>query len=240
MTVEIYDSYESLSLKAKEIVTSEILQHKSLTICAATGGSPTRLYELICEEAQLHPNLFDELTVLKLDEWGGLPMNDPGTCEAYLQQHLVGPLCIPAERYISFKSDPIKPEEESSRVQHILESRKPIDICILGIGMNGHLALNEPDEQLYPWCHVAKLSEKTLHHPMIANSTQRPAYGLTLGMANILQSKLILLLINGEKKHEITKAFLHEKVSTLLPASFLWLHPNVICLLDNESYYGRK
>ena len=144
MRIEICQSYEALSLKAKEIVTSELGQHKALTLCAATGGSPTRMYELLVEEAGRQPELFSQFTVLKLDEWGGIPMDHPGTCESYLRNYFVGPLQIPEDRYIAFQSDPENPEAECERIQQILDQKGPIDICILGIGMNGHIALNEP------------------------------------------------------------------------------------------------
>lgn len=238
MRIEICDSYEALSLKAKEIITSEIRQHKALTLCAATGGSPTRMYALICEEGQRHPEDFAQLTVLKLDEWGGIPMEHPGTCESYLQQHLIQPLRITPDRYIAFQSNPQDPEAECDRIQQQLEARPPIDVCILGIGMNGHLALNEPGDVLTPQCHVARLSERSMQHPMIADAAEKPTYGLTLGMADIFRSRLILLLINGVKKHAITQDFLRQQISTQLPASFLWLHPNVVCLIDQEAYQG--
>ena len=238
MRIEICQSYEALSLKAKEIVTSELGQHKALTLCAATGGSPTRMYELLVEEASRQPELFSQFTVLKLDEWGGIPMDHPGTCESYLRNYFVGPLQIPEDRYIAFQSDPENPKAECERLQQILDQKGPIDICILGIGMNGHIALNEPAPSLHTNCHVAHLSQKSLQHPMIAGDTEKPGYGLTLGMANIFQSRLIILLINGIKKREITQAFLEQKISTELPASLLWLHPNVICLIDREAAHS--
>ena len=221
MRIEICQSYEALSLKAKEIVTSELGQHKALTLCAATGGSPTRMYELLVEEAGRQPELFH-----------------PGTCESYLRNYFVGPLQIPEDRYIAFQSDPENPEAECERIQQILDQKGPIDICILGIGMNGHIGLNEPAPSLHTNCHVAHLSQKSLQHPMIAGDTEKPGYGLTLGMANIFQSRLIILLINGIKKREITQAFLEQKISTELPASLLWLHPNVICLIDREAAHS--
>ena len=116
MRIEICQSYEALSLKAKEIVTSELGQHKALTLCAATGGSPTRMYELLVEEAGRQPELFSQFTVLKLDEWGGIPMDHPGTCESYLRNYFVGPLQIPEDRYIAFQSDPENPEAECERI----------------------------------------------------------------------------------------------------------------------------
>lgn len=235
MRIEICQSYESLSRKAKEIITLELERHRALTLCAATGGSPTRMYELLVEESRRKPELFSQFTVLKLDEWGGLPMEHEGTCESYLRKYLINPLQIPDERYIAFQSNPVNPEAECNRIQGLLEKKGVVDICVLGIGMNGHIALNEPAPSLKLDCHVAHLSTQSLLHPMIAGGADKPSYGLTLGMRNIFQSRLILLLINGFKKREITRAFLEQKISTALPASLLWLHPNVICLIDEEA-----
>lgn len=235
MKIEVCSSYETLSRRAKEIVVSEVQRHKALLLCAATGGSPTRMYELLGEEADVNPALFDRLSVVKLDEWGGLPMDHPGTCEAYLQHYVVGPLHLPAERYYAFQSDPEDPGRECERMQHILDRKGPIDICVLGIGLNGHIALNEPAPRLHLNCHVASLSAQSLQHLMIAKEPRKPQFGLTLGLSVIFQSKLILLLINGLKKREITQAFLEQQISTELPASLLWLHPNVICLVDEEA-----
>ena len=158
------------------------------------------MYELLVEEASRQPELFSQFTVLKLDEWGGIPMDHPGTCESYLRNYFVGPLQIPEDRYIAFQSDPENPEAECERIQQILDQKGPIDICILGIGMNGHIALNEPAPSLHTNCHVAHLSQKSLQHPMIAGDTEKPGYGLTLGMANIFQSRLIILLIERDKE----------------------------------------
>ena len=220
MRIEICQSYEALSLKAKEIVTSELGQHKALTLCAATGGSPTRMYELLVEEASRQPELFSQFTVLKLDEWEGIPM-DTRYVRVVSTELFRRSASIPEDRYIAFQSDPENPEAECERIQQILDQKGPIDICILGIGMNGHIALNEPAPSLHTNCHVAHLSQKSLQHPMIAGDTEKPGYGLTLGMANIFQSRLIILLINGIKKREITQAFLEQKISTELPASLL-------------------
>ena len=65
---------------------------------------------------------------------------------------------------------------------------------------------------------------------------KKPSYGLTLGMADILQSTYIVLLVCGAKKKEITKALMDGRISTQLPASFLWLHPNTVCLIEEEAY----
>ena len=178
--------------------------------------------------------LFQTLRILKLDEWGGIPENHHVSCEFFLRKKLLEPLEIPEERYFSFKSNPEDPEAECRRIRYELETVGPIDICILGLGANGHLALNEPASRLQANAHVATLSEESLQHPMIASLEQKPSYGLTLGMEEILSSKLIIMLVTGKEKKQIAERFLERKVSSELPASYLWQHPQVECLVDRE------
>ncbi len=234
MKIEKCGSYEELSAKAKDIIISEIEKKPNLLLCAATGKSPTGTYHLLENEYQKQPKFFDHLRVIKLDEWGGIEMNNPSTCETYLQLHLIQPLKITETRYSGFSSNPEYPQKECTRIQNILDKTGPIDICILGIGMNGHLALNEPNQYLQPNSHVVKLSAKTLEHKMLTENQEKPNYGLTLGMADIMNSKMILLLIYGSNKTRIVKKFLTKRITGLVPASFLWLHPNVVCLIEKE------
>jgi galactosamine-6-phosphate isomerase len=149
-----------------------------------------------------------------------------------LQKYLVEPLQIPNERFFIYDSQTSNPEEACLRMQVCLKQEGPIDLVILGIGLNGHLGFNEPNDFLSPACHVAELEEQTKQHTMIGELSVKPTKGLTLGMGEILQAKKIILLINGAHKKEITKAFLKGEISTHLPASFLWLHPNVTCLIE--------
>jgi galactosamine-6-phosphate isomerase len=236
MKVTKMDGYDALSREAASMIISELKKYKSALLCAATGGSPTGTYEQLKQSFILQQKLFSNLRVIKLDEWGGLSMDNPATCECYLQKHLIGPLQISDDRYISFKSDPENPETECKRIHDELSKQGPIDICILGLGMNGHLALNEPGFTLEPQVHVAKLSASSQTHPMISGEGIKPSYGLTLGMGDILQSSFILMLISGAKKKEITSSFLNGKISTSLPASFLKLHSNTVCLVDKDAF----
>jgi galactosamine-6-phosphate isomerase len=235
MEIDIFDTYDELSHKAGNFILHEIQKNKNLLLCAATGGSPTGTYNLIGKAYKKNSGLFDHLRVIKLDEWGGIPMDHPATCETYLQTHLIQPLQIQESRYISFKSNPENPLEECELIREKLEESGTIDLCILGLGMNGHLALNEPAGFLHPHCHVAELSSMSLQHQMISEMQTKPSYGLTLGMSDILQSKKIVILINGAQKKSIVSKFFKGKITTSLPASFLWLHPNVYCLIVKDS-----
>jgi len=235
MKIEVCNSYDELSRKAKDIIIGEIKKNEKLLLCTATGGSPTKTYELLGKEYQEKPKLFSGLRIIKLDEWGGIPLNHLATCETYLQEYLIRPLHIPASRYISFNSNPVNASLECEHIQEKLNKEGPVDLCILGLGMNGHLAFNEPARFLQPRCHVAELSEMSLQHPMASEMQIKPAYGLTLGITDILHSRMILILINGSHKRKIVKKFLSQKISSSVPASFLWLHPNIICLIGKDA-----
>ena len=204
-------------------------------ICTATGYSPTGLYEKLADSYQSDPKIFKDMIIIKLDEWGGTNGDYPNTCEYYLQKKLLEPLRISKNNYISFDSSPTDAKKECDRMENEIQEHGPIDICILGLGKNGHLGFNEPSKTLFPDCHIANLSESSLKNPMASKMKTRPTYGLTLGMANILKSKKIILLVTGPNKKKAIKKLLTREITTFLPASFLWLHPNVECFLDKSS-----
>ncbi len=234
------NSYEAVSREAASLILKKIKRKNDAVICAATGNSPQGTYRFLKQSFDLQPGLFSKIRIIKLDEWGGVPLENPGTCESFLQDYLIVPLQIQSERYVSFDSNPKNPVLECERIQFEIKKIGPIDICILGLGMNGHLALNEPGELLEPDVHVENLSASSLTHSMVDEMGIKPSYGLTLGMADILQSSFILLIISGAKKKNITAQLMNSGISTKLPASFLWLHPDVICLVDQEAFPDQK
>jgi len=230
MHIQHFDSATALAAAASQIILQAIQRKPNLLLCAATGNTPTLTYQALV--AQKNHFSADQLRIFKLDEWGSVPMDHPGTCESYLQEHMIQPLNIPADRYFSFQSNPADPQQECARVQERLQQEGPIDLCVLGLGVNGHLAFNEPGTFLQPHCHIAQLTQDSLGHSMAKDMQGAKLYGLTLGMSDILAAREILLLISGPSKVEATKQLLEAKISTQLPASFLWLHSNVQVLIQ--------
>lgn len=221
-----FETEEELNTAGADFIINVLQDYSQVLICAATGNSPTGMYRKFVEKQELHKA---KLKFIKLDEWAGLPMDDPGSCEYYLQRQLLKPLNILEENYISFNSQADEPTEECQRIQQYLSQNGPIDLCVLGIGLNGHIAFNDPADELQHGVHLANLSATSLAHPMVKDATIHLQHGYTLGMADILQSKTILLIVNGQHKKSIFQEFLKEQITTKLPASFLWLHANVYC-----------
>jgi galactosamine-6-phosphate isomerase len=227
--------YEEMSQKCSSRIIDNLTEKPNQLLCAATGNSPERVYKNLSDAFLKDPEVFQKLTILKLDEWGGIVATDPNSCETFIQQKILRPLSISSESYISFASNAKSPERECGRIQDELQENGPIDLCILGLGKNGHIGFNEPSDKLIPHCHVAQLSKESLQHQMVVGMEGKPTYGLTLGMADILQSEEIILLITGTEKEHVMKNLLTQNITTRLPASLLWLHPNVHCFIDSNA-----
>jgi galactosamine-6-phosphate isomerase len=233
LPIKTFPSHEALSQAAAQEIIATVRRKPDALLCLATGNSPTRTYELLAEAAAVAPDLFKHARILKLDEWGGLEMNDPGTSETYVRQHVLAPLRIDESRYFGFNSNPINAEAECARYREWLAANGPVDVSVLGLGVNGHVALNEPAEVFKPFAHMAQLAATSLQHSMLVG--QRPRYGLTPGIADLLSARRILFLVSGPTKREPLKRLLRPEITPQFPASFLWLHPNALVLCDNEA-----
>ena len=240
MKVWIADNHEALSKEAASRILTALSRKSDLLLCAAGGSTPTRTYELLVEYYSANSVPFQCLRIIKLDEWGGIAPDDPGSCETQLRKLLIDPLGIAAERYFGLRSNPENPEIECSRIGARLNKDGPIDLCLLGLGVNGHVAMNEPASDLQPGPHVAHLADVSLRHPMLANSYTRPSYGLTLGMGDIMASREILLLVSGPNKRDPLQRLMQRSITTQFPASFLWLHSNCQLLCDRDAASALK
>lgn len=234
--IRVAKNYEMMSQKAAEEIIKALKKKQRTIISIATGATPKRTYELLAAERVKSPELFAQVYIVKLDEWGGVPLDDPATCETEINEKIIVPLNVSSDRYISFDNAPEKMEQSLAEYQAKIDALGGIDLCVLGLGRNGHIGLNDPAESLELEAHVAQnLSEQTLHHTMTEKSAGQISFGLTLGLRSIFEAKKVLFLVNGKHKQEIFDKFKEKKISTQNPASLLWLHRDVLCLCDKEA-----
>ncbi len=231
MRFTVLPDREAPDREAAALIWEAAQAKPDLLICLASGDTPTGTYALLAQE----PEHLASARFIQLDEWAGVGPDDPASCAAYLERTLLGPLAVPPERRIDFCGDAPDAVAECQRVATALEEAGPIDLCILGLGLNGHLALNEPAESFDPFCHVATLAEQSRTHPMLAETVAPVRQGLTLGLGDILRSRRILLLVTGAAKRTPLARLAARRVTPTLPASFLWLHGDTVCLCDRDA-----
>lgn len=227
------DNYECMSLQGKQVLIDTITNKKDAIICLATGSSPKRMYELFVQEINEKKIDISEVTFVKLDEWYGVAPEEACTCTHFIKENLLDKLYMQPKQVIEFISNTKDIPAELNKVDNFLRNH-PVDVMILGLGMNGHLGLNEPDEYLTYPCYQAKLNEKTKTHEMAKDYVLES--GLTIGLEGIFSAKTVLMLVCGTRKEEAYKQFMSQKITTSTPASLLWLHQNCITIIDSEQF----
>ena len=231
MRVTVLPDREALDRRAAAYIREAAEARPDLLICLASGNTPTGTYAQLAGE----PGRLAHARFIQLDEWAGLAADDAASCAAYLEQTVQGPLAVSPERWIGIQGDATDAAAECRRVAAALDDAGPIDLCILGLGLNGHLGLNEPAESFEPFCHVATLAAQSRRHPMLAETDGAVRQGLTLGLGDILRARQVLLLVSGAAKRAPMARLAERRVTPQLPASFLWLHGNAVCLCDEAA-----
>lgn len=216
-------NYEAMSRAAADRVLELVRRKPDALLCLPTGASPERLYALLADESAVQ-----RVRGMALDEWHDVP--EERTCRRYLEQHVFVPWRIAADRRFVFARQ--DPHAECSRMAGVLAREGPFDLCILGIGRNGHLGLNEPAAALRPHAHVAELDAQSQQHGMLAGA--RVTRGMTFGMADLLAAREILLLVTGKGKRDILRQVLREEVRTDCPSTLLHLHVNTRVFIDEQ------
>ena len=234
MRFTVLPDREALDREAAALIWEAARGRSDLLICLASGDTPSGTYALLAGA----PDRLASARYIQLDEWAGIGADDPASCAAYLERTVRGPLAVPPERWIGIQGDAPDAAAECRRVTTVLEDAGPIDLCILGLGRNGHLGLNEPAESFDPFCHVATLATLSRGHPMLAETATSVRQGLTLGLGDILRARRVLLLVSGAAKRAPLARLAARRVTSALPASLLWLHGDAVCLCDRDAAAG--
>lgn len=236
MDIRIFETSEELDLYAAEIFRKLINDKPDAVLGLATGSTPVGIYAKMVEDYKNNKVSFKGVTTYNLDEYVGLTPDNDQSYAYYMNKHLFSQVDIPAIQTHLPDGMAEDPQEECVRYEAMLNAR-PADIQLLGLGHNGHIAFNEPDEHLSPVTHVVKLKEETLeaNARFFASIDEVPKEAFTMGIGSILKANTILLVVRGSDKAHIVKEALKGPITTQVPASLLQTHPRVTVLLDREA-----
>lgn len=216
MRVLRIETAEEFAQAAADVVARQLAVKPQSVLALPTGNTPLGLFAELVRRSRLGRVSFADARIFNLDEYLGLAASDPGSYAAFLQRHLIVPLAPSPERIRLLRGD-ADPVRECCDYDAALNAVGGIDLCILGLGTNGHIAFNEPGSAWDRYTHVAKLTPSTRALQTGANAAltaakvalrQGPTHGLTLGIASILAARQTLLMIAGSHK-QAARAALH-------------------------------
>ncbi|MEI6088259.1 MAG: glucosamine-6-phosphate deaminase [Bacteroidota bacterium] len=236
MQIIISKDFESLSVNAALAITEIMTNKSNPLICVASGDSPSGIYKNIVASVKQKELDINQWHFLGLDEWVGLNGADEGSCRWHLNREIFNPLNIQEESICFFDGASNNLEQECAITESYIQNNGGIEIAILGLGMNGHIGMNEPQTPISSRSHVIELDAITIEvGQKYFNKPQPLTKGITLGIATLLEAKHILLIVTGIKKAGIVKQVIEDPISELIPASLLRNHPNCSIYLDEAA-----
>ncbi|HEY8956249.1 glucosamine-6-phosphate deaminase [Chitinophaga sp.] len=234
MRIVIYPTYEALSAKAAAHVMQLMAASDQPLLCPASGDTPAGLFKAMANTYR--PSQYAGWSFVGLDEWVGLNGADEGSCRYSINRDLFRPLGISENNICFFDGRSTDLPGECLRAEQFIREKNGIDVAILGVGMNGHVAMNEPGSAIDSRTRVVtlhpvtkKVGQKYFNQPQVLDE------GITLGIGTLLESRHIILMVSGKHKAVIVQKMLEQPATNELPASLLLQHPSVTLFLDADA-----
>jgi glucosamine-6-phosphate isomerase len=234
--LSIYPDYQSMSQAAAERVITILSQKPNAVICLPSGSTPLGMFQALVAANQKGATDFSRCVFVGLDEWIGLNGEDDGSCRDLLDRGFLKPIGLREDQIVYFDGKSPDPQWECDRVNKIVEGLGGLDLIVLGVGMNGHLALNEPGTLWNTYSHISELDPVTIEVGQKYFKKPTPlTKGITIGIRHILEAKTAILLASGASKAEVILRALAFPVTTDFPATALQNHFNAEFILDEEA-----
>ncbi|QQK07706.1 glucosamine-6-phosphate deaminase [Miniphocaeibacter halophilus] len=229
-------NYDEMSKKACELVVKQINEKKNSILGLATGSTPLGLYEKLIKEYKNGLD-FSEISTYNLDEYIGLSEDNDQSYNYFMNENLFKHINVNKEN-INIPSGINNPEKEIDDYENKIRDIGGVDLQILGLGSNGHIAFNEPSEELNAKTSIVELTESTIkaNSRFFEKESDVPTKAISMGIGTIFTAKKIIILISGKNKEQATDYLLNSnKISTNWPVSLLQLHQDTTVIIDESS-----
>lgn len=236
MKLLVVKDYQEMSYAAAKVFKEVIKEKPEAVLGLATGSTPIGLYKKLIEMNKDNEIDFSNVKTINLDEYVGLGEDNDQSYRHFMNENLFNHININKANTFVPNGLAKDLDEEAKNYDKKIEELGGIDIQILGIGGNGHIAFNEPNEFLIERTHVTNLAQSTIEaNARFFNSIDEvPTKALSLGIGSIMKAKRILLLVKGEDKVQAVKELLSGNITTQNPATVLKMHKDVTIIMDEE------
>lgn len=236
MPLRIFDDAAQLAQHTARHIAALLQTKPDATLCLASGETPIPTFHALVELAQTgHANV-NECTFVGLDEWVGFGPTDTGSCSFYLYRDLFEPLRLRPEQIQYFDAKAADLVGECRKIDDFIRSRGGLDLLLVGVGLNGHIALNEPGIPFTNYCHVSNLAEMTKEVGQKYFTTKTElSQGITIGLQHLMEAHEVILMASGQRKAPIIRQALNGPITNQFPASIIQQHPNAHVWIDEAA-----
>lgn len=238
MKLRPFDSEDAAARACAERIAQRLRDKPDLVLALPTGRTPLGVYRHLVALHRRGEADFSRARTFNLDEFWELPADDPGSFRAYMERHLFSHVNLAPERIGFLDGMAPDADAECARYDRAISDAGGLDLALLGVGTNGHVAFNEPADALWSKSHRVKLQRETrlANAPLFGDEPSRvPPCALTMGLAPMLQAREVVLLALGETKAPAVQALLTGPLTPRCPASFLQLHPRAEVWVDRPA-----
>lgn len=233
------ETYQAMSRRAANIISAQVIYKPDCVLGLATGGTPVGTYQQLVEWFQKGDLSFAEVRSVNLDEYLGLSPHHEQSYRYFMQTNLFDHIDIKPENTHVLNGLAKDPAVECAAYNKLIRDLGGIDLQLLGMGRNGHIAFNEPGDDFGLETHLVSLTENTIeaNARFFASRDEVPRHALSMGIKNIMNARRILIVVNGEEKAEAVYQAFCGPVTKQVPASVLQLHPNVTLVGDKAALH---
>ena len=237
MNILIYDSQEKISRAAGNYISSIVTAKPNAVLGLATGSTPVLTYKAMIELYKSGIVDYSKVTTFNLDEYCNLDVKDKNSYHSFMYENLFNSINISDENINFLNGNAEDHEKECLEYEQKIEKCGGIDIQLLGIGSNGHIAFNEPQDSFPKMSHIVALKESTIKdNSRFFNSIDEvPTHALTMGIGTIMKAKKIIIIALGENKAKAVAQLVNGEITPQCPASVLQFHNDVTLFLDKEA-----
>ncbi len=237
INISIVKDYDEMSRRAARIIADAIRNKPNLVLGLATGSTPVGCYQELIRMHKEEGLDFSRVITFNLDEYIRLPPTHPQSYRYFMDENLFRHVNIKIEN--TYVPDGLSADLQRTckEFEELIKRAGGIDLQLLGIGANGHIAFNEPGSSFDFRTMVVNLSERTIkdNARFFKSIEEVPRQALSMGMGTIMEVRKIILLASGVGKAEAAAKSVEGPITTDVPASILQRHPNCIFILDEEA-----
>ncbi|MBO0936073.1 glucosamine-6-phosphate deaminase [Fibrella sp. HMF5335] len=222
MQQRTFPDHAALSHHTADYIADLVRQKPDAVLCLASGDTPSETFRILAAMVQAGQLDLSQCRFIGLDEWVGFGPTDEGSCGYLVYRDLFTPASIRPEQITYFDAKAADLQAECARVDAAIADFGKLDLLLVGIGMNGHIALNEPGTPFTLRCHVVQLAQSTIDVGQKYFTKPTPlSQGITLGLQHLTEARDVVLMASGARKAAIVHEALHGPITEQLPASIM-------------------